>query len=76
MLYLPLLCFVITYICEKMHFQVHLNIYIMIFLYLHVCEKTMYLNMCDLKDDSAFGGYYKVMYLHQGNKESLTSWVV
>lgn len=40
------------------------------------CLWKNYLNMCDLKDDSAFGGYYKVMYLHQGNKESLTSWVV
>lgn len=48
----------------------------MIFLYLHVLEKVIYLNMCDLIGDSAFGEFCKVMYLHQVNKESLTSWMI
>lgn len=42
MLYIPLLCFVIIYICEKMYFQVHLNIYTVIILHLHVCGKKPY----------------------------------
>lgn len=39
----------------------------MIILDLHVGEKFMCLNICELKGDSAFTGYCEVVYLHQVN---------